>query len=336
LNFTLGRFCFFFFCLLPVAGIAAASAHAKALALRERDPIEAEALLARFVKETGSDKLRRAARYDLFYLRLSNNRLVEAFGQGLSDSFRRKYREAVSMRFNLTPKQASRLIGRLEKACGEKEISDSLGAFLSSGQYGAAVYEFAIRTMQNCQIESAAEILSPEIWAAKAASERRLALKLLKIRYSLDDAALATEQLANIATVDAELLAATPVLSAQHILLQARVALAQGDLSLADSHCKALVGRHAKSQREACRFLTAFHLAENEQFTEAYKLLQAVEIAPSQIDYRLMRLTLAVAVKRVGVSKLQKFTRRASYRYSAASVRALAEKVIAGENKTQN
>ncbi|AFM14530.1 hypothetical protein Turpa_3896 [Turneriella parva DSM 21527] len=307
--------------------LAAASLHSRALALKESDPVEAEALLVRFIQATGSDKLRRAAGYDLFYLRLAQNRLVEAFQQGQSKAFQRKYREAVAMRFNLQPRVTSGLLNRLAAICAQKEISEASHGYFAQVKFGAAAFEFAVRVMQSCKVENAESVLPELAQGAKAANERQLTLKLLKIRYGIEETALAGQQLAELATLDADLLAANSTLEGQFYLLQARLAMEQGDLETAEARCKALPGKTSKSLRAACNFLLAYHLALNERFAEGYRLIQHAEIPKANIDNRLLRLTLAVGAGQAPPKKLRKFQKRASYRYSATSLKDLAERV---------
>jgi hypothetical protein len=248
------KFVILTFCVLATP-IAAASLRSRAMALKESDPAEAEALLVRFIHETGSEKLRRAARYDLFYLRLSNNRLVEAFQQGQEKAFRRKYHEAVAMRYNLQPKATSRLVSRLASICAKKEISEEGREYFALARFGAAVYEFAIRVMQSCKIESAPSVLPEPTMGARAANERQLTLKLLKIRYGIEETALAGQQLAELATLDADLLAANATLQGQFDLLQARLAMEQGDLGTAGARCKALPGKNHQIAADGLPFL---------------------------------------------------------------------------------
>ena len=311
-----------------VATLGAATPYSRALSLRESDPVEAEALLVQVLQQSAGDKRHRAARYDLFYLRLRHNRLAEAFRQGLTKPFNRKYVDAIATRFHLNEAVARRLIGRLAKTCEQKEIRDTTVVYFSRSKFGAAVYEFAIRVLQNCQVEDAESLLPTDMLAEKSANERELALKLLKIRYGIADAALAEQQLAQITLQDSDILQASPALNAQFILLQARIAMEAEDLPAAESRCKTINSKGARAMRSACQFLLAYHLGKNEKFTEGYRLIRDAEVSPVQIDNRLLRLTLAVGSGTLPVAKLRKFCRRASYPYSAKSLRQLAQQVF--------
>ncbi len=325
----LRHFCICFFTLGFVANIGATTPYNRALALRETDPVEAEALLVQVLQQSAGDKRHRAARYDLFYLRLRHMRLAEAFRQGVSKPFSRRYVDAVATRFHLNEAVTRRLISRLAASCEKKEISEATEAYFFKAKFGAAVYEYAIRVLQSCQVTDAESLLPKDILVNAAETERELALKLLKVRYGIAEFALAEQQLAQLTLHDAELLQANPALNAQFVLLQARVDMEKADLPAAGARCKAILGKGTQSMRSACRFLLAYHLAKTGEYSEAYKLVRNEEISPVQIDNRLLRFALAVGSGALPPAKLHKFTRRASYRYTAQSLRELAQQVLA-------
>ncbi len=318
--------------LVTTAAAHAASAYDRALALRETDPVEAEALLDRFIRSGPTDKRARAARHELFYLRLKNNRLVEAYPQARTKSFGKKYREAVTLRYNLRPKAVARLLGMLAEGCEEKNAGEGLQMFLNDQKAGAAVYEYAIRVLENCKVEDAANLLPSEKLNEPAGDERELALKLLVARYAISDNIRAGQIAEVVAAVDAPVLQKSRLLSAQLALIRARLAVAAGDLERAKEHCKTISGPGLKPVKDACRFLIAVGLANQSDFAEGYKLVAALEIPPAHIDHRLVRVCLGVAAGKISREKLEKFVRRASYRYSAPVLRELTDKVLSQQD----
>ena len=81
--------------------------------------------------------------------------------------------------------------------------------------------------------------------------------------------------------------------------------------------------------RKACLYLKGFALLKDKKYAQAAKVLNALKAEPREIDNRLLKLTAAVAARQVPVSKLNKYARRASYRYQAKVLRELAAEITA-------
>lgn len=318
--------CFFIAFASQIFGV---SAYNRALSLRESDPIEAEALLEKFIHIGAGDKLVRAARHDLFYLRLSNNRLVEAYAQAKTKTFARKYREALALRFNMRQKTVARLMALYAQACNEGEVGDSLPAYLSGQKAGAAVYEFSIRVLEKCKIDDGSSLLQDEIISQPARDLRELALKLLVARYAIGEVGAAQQIVDSIEATDTVFLQESKPLAAQLQLLRARIAIVDADLVRAQENCNEIGGAGTRPAKDACQFLVAVGWANTGNFERGYKLISALALTPNQIDNRLARIALGVASGKIAPEKLKRFVRRASYHFCAPILRQLATNVLA-------
>jgi hypothetical protein len=326
----------FLLALLLLTGNAEAgnADYRRAKALAQSDPLEAEALYERFMRETPNGKIRRAANYDLFYLRLRNARLVEAFAQSANKEFGRKFSTAVADAYGISEAQASGLVRRLRLVCAEEEDVSRLGDYLRQGKMPAPVWDFALRVMLRCGVKSRSQIFAPDLFELERPTRLQTALRLIAVREQLFvDPERASELFAITRTAAQEQHAADEQLHMQLALLEARIAAAQEDYDSAIALCNALATEEeAKPVKSACDLLVAHALLKQGDAANAWKRIRRVPVNPTELDTRLLRLTVAVAA---GVEKpeaLVRFGKRASYAYCARSLRELAGSVLAQKN----
>lgn len=325
------------FLLTAVARAEARSAdYRRAQALVKSDPLEAEALYERFIRETSNDKMRRAAGYDLFFLRLRHRRLVEALVQSRQKQFRRKYNTALSDAYGITNAQAASLARHLRSACAREEQPDRIGSFLRAEHLPAPVWDFALRVLLRCGIEGRSQLIATHLFEAGKVTRLQMALRLIAVREQLyADADKAAKLLAATRAVAEEHFADDEQLELQFILLEARLAAVREEYDAVIERCTELPpGKHATQANAACDLLVTHALLQKGEAAQAWKRIRKVRVNPLDLDKRLLRLVAAVAAGVVEPEKLMRFSRRASYSYCASSLRQLAGSVI--EEKIPN
>jgi hypothetical protein len=327
-----GRFFFLLVLLLLSVNAEAGNAdYRRARALAESDPMEAEALYEKFLRETSNRKLRRAANYELFFLRLRNARLVEAFAQSANKDFDRKFRTAVADAYSISEAQASGLVRRLRAVCANEKDVSRLGDYLRRQEMSAPVWDFALRVMLRCGVQGRSQIFAADLFELERPTRLQTALRLIAVREQLFvDPERASELFAITRTAAQEQYAADEQLHVQLFLLEARIAALQEDYDSAIALCNALATEEkAKPVKSACDLLVAHALLQQGDAANAWKRIRRVPVKPIDMDTRLLRLTVAVAAGREKPEELVRFSKRASYAYCARSLRELAESVLA-------
>ena len=326
-------------CLLAAAFLLTVVARAearspdyrRAQALVKSDPLEAEALYERFIRETPHDKMRRAAGFDLFFLRLRNGRFVEALVQSGQKQFTRKYHTALSDAYGITNAQAASLARHLRAACAKEEQPDTIGSFLRAQHVPASVWDFALRVLLRCGIKGRSQVFAADLFEGGKVTRLQVALRLIAVREQLYvEGGKATELLAATRAVAEEHFADDELLKLQFILLEARIAAVREEYDAVIERCTDLPpGKHATQANAACDLLVTHALLQKGEAAQAWKRIRKVQVDPLDLDKRLLRLVAAVAAGVVEPEKLAHFSRRASYGYCASSLRQLAGSVIA-------
>lgn len=314
---------------------ARTSDYRRAQTLAKTDPLEAEALFERFIRETPNGKVRRAANYELFYLRLRNGRLAEAFVQSGNREFGKKFNTAVADAYGITGEQASGLVRRLRAVCAEEGEVSRLGYYLRQGQMPAPVWDFALRVMLRCKATGRSDIFASDLFELERATRLQTALRLIAVREQLyADADRASDLFAITRAAAEAQYGEDEQLKIQLIVLGARIAAAKEDYEQAIARCADLPATKAARQaRATCDVLVAHALFRQGDSGQAWKTLRKVPLTPMEPDTRLLRLTVAVAAGVTEPEKLTAFTQRASYPYCARSLRELAQTVLAGKNR---
>lgn len=328
-----------FFCLLVTfltvgSAEARTSDYRRAQVLAKSDPLEAEALYERFMRETPNAKIRRAANYELFYLRLSNGRLAEALAQSGNKEFGKKFSTAVADAYGITGEQASGLVRRLRAICAEEGEVSPLGNYLRQRQMPAPVWDFTLRAMLRCKATGRSQIFAPDLFELERPTRLQTALRLIAVREQLyADADKAAQLFAITRSAAEEQFAGDEQIKVQLIVLGARIAAAKEDDAQAFALCEELPpGQPAKQARAACDLLLAHALLKKHEPAKAWKKIRQVPVNQLELDNRLLRLAVAVAAGVAKPEKLATFAKRASYPYCARSLRELAESVLAENN----
>lgn len=302
----------------------------RATGLIEEDPLEADALFASVIRNSGEAKIRRAAIHQLFYLRLRSGRVAEAFSLVSSESMRKKYETAMAAQLKIPEKSAERLIQRLRSACTKSYDLQKLVDYLVEKKAGVAAYDFSYRVLKKCRPADALEIL-PVPEPEGELDRRALALALVAIREGKSaGSGLEPAQLLNeLRSKAAGVLDKDASLRGQLLIIEARQAVKNADFPLVAENCRQVAAEEVlKKFRGQCRLLTAFALLKEGKPAEAYVRLAAQKIQPAQIDNRLLRLIAGVTAGKIPRERLRKFMQRASYPECAPVLRELAENTL--------
>jgi hypothetical protein len=319
-----------FVCLLNGVAAAKPNAYFRATGLVEEDPLEADALFASVIRNSGEAKIRRAAMHQLFYLRLRSGRIAEAFPLVSSEAMRDKYDAAVAAHLKIPEKNAGQLIQRLRSACGKNYDLQKLAGYLEEKKAGVASYDFALRVLKKCRSEDALEIL-PQPEPETDLDKRALALALIAIREgnAVEDGIPVNDRIGELRSRGAAVFGKDAALRGQLLIIEARLALRNSDFPTLTENCRQISEDNAlKKFRGQCRFLTAFALIKEGKPDEAYLSLATQKIEPGQVDHRLLRIIAGVAAGKMPREKLRKFMQRASYPECAPILRELAENTL--------
>lgn len=286
------------------------------------------------MKTTDDDRLRRAADYDLFFLRLRQGRLAEAFSQTGKKSFAKKYAAALAESYGLSPQSAAQLTRYLKKACSRAAPVSRVGDFLREESLGAPVYDFSLRVLQRCNAPEPDGLFAPDLFSGERATRLKTALRLIAIREQIYvDVQHAGELFAVTREAAEAQYAADKDLGAQLLVLGARIAVAKRDHAGALALCDRLLsGRSALPAAEACALIAAYALLEQGDIPAARSRIRRVRVRPQNLDARLLRLTVAVAAGDFEPAKLRSFAGRASYPYCARSLREQSESILVQMN----
>lgn|GEM_PF-6052008 len=333
----------FGFLLIFLSGVqfalrAASSSYERAKELMEDDPLEADAQLSDTIKKTGNAKIRRAAKYDLFYLRLRLGRFSEAYPLATGKGMRSRLVKTAAAQFRTTEGKLSRVIAAIDAECRPDGEAEHIAEILTQTKSSAAVYDFALQRLEACKFKERLAIfpvLSKE--KQQISDARLLHIYVLKARslISAGEYETAQEGLLQIREAAADLIAQNGAFELPLFLAEARNAALQARADEVTAICKNISAREdAFSARKACLYLKGYALLKLQKYPEAAKILNALKAEPREIDNRLLKLTAAVASHQIPAAKLRKYTRRASYRYQARVLRELAAEIapVAAEN----
>lgn len=297
----------------------------------EDDPLEADALLSDTIRNSGNAKIRRAAKYDLFYLRLRLGRFSEAYPLATGKGMRSRLIKTAAAQFRSTEGKISRVIAAIDAACGPEGETGRVGEILAESRSTAAVYDFALQRLEACKAKDRLGIFPVLSREKQQISEARLLnIYVLKARslISAGEYETAHEGLAQIREAAADLIAQNAALELPLLLAEARNAALQVHGDEVTAICKNISAREdALSARKACLYLKGYTAIKMQKYPEAAKILNALKAEPREIDNRLLKLTAAVASHQIPATKLRKYTRRASYRYQAKVLRDLAAEI---------
>lgn len=331
-------FAFLYFCLLFTLALHAGDRnYQRAQSLIDDDPLEADALLADTIRTTGNAKIRRAARYDLFYLRLRLGRFSEAYPLATGKGMRSRFIKTAAAHFRSTEAKLSRVIAATDEECDPQGDAGRVGQVLAQNKGNAALYDFALQRLESCKTKEMLPIFPVLAKENQQISETRLLnIYTLKVRslISAGEYETAEQGIALIREAAADLLSQNAALEWPLLLAEARSAALQANTDAVGGLCKKLGSEEAAAAaRKACLYLKGFALLKSQKYAEAAKVLNALKAEPREIDNRLLKLTAAVAARQVPVGKLHKYTRRASYRYQAKVLRDLAGEITAAADE---
>lgn len=316
---------------------AAPGAYQRAQQLIEDDPLEADALLADTIKGTGNAKIRRAARYDLFYLRLRLGHFSEAYPLATGKGMRSRFVKTAAAQFRTTESKLSRVITATDEECSSDGDAARVGQVLGQNKGNAALYDFALQRLEACKTKDALAIFPVLAKENQQISEPRLLnVYALKARSLISAGNYETAQagIALIREAAADLLAKNAALEWPLFLAEARNAALQGNADEVGALCKKFgTDEDAAAARRACLYLRGFALLKGKKYAEAAKVLNALSADMREIDNRLLKLTAAVAAKQVPPAKLRKYGMRASYRNQAKVLRDLAAEILAAREE---
>lgn len=323
--------------MFPLALNAGGRNYQRAQSLIEDDPLEADALLADAIRATGNAKIRRAARYDLFYLRLRLGRFSEAYPLATGKGMRKRLIKSAAAQFRTNEAKLSRVIAATDEECSADGDAGRVGQILAQSKGNAALYDFALQRLEACKMKETRPIFPVLAKENQLISETRLLnIYALKARslISAGDYETAQQGIALIREAAADLLSKNAALEWPLLLAEARSAALQANADAVAGLCKKLGSdEDAAAARKACLYLKGFALLKGRKYAEAAKVLNALKAEPREIDNRLLKLAAAVAARQVPVAKLHKYTRRASYRYQARVLRDLAAEITAGADE---
>ncbi len=324
--------------LIPLQLPAASRGYQRAQQLIEDDPLEADALLADTIKSTGNAKIRRAARYDLFYLRLRLGRFSEAYALATGKGMRSKLMKTAAAQFRTTESKLSRVMTAPDQECGAEGDAGRVGQVLAQNKANAALYDFALQRLEACKAKETLSIFPVLTQENQQITEtRQLNIYALKVRtlISAGEFEVAKEGLTLIREAAQDLLAKNAALEWPLLLAESRIAAMQGNAEDVGALCKKLgTAEEAAAARSACLYLKGFALLKTGRYAEASGVLRALKPEPREIDNRLLKLAAVVAAGQAPSARLRKYSRRASYRYQAKVLRDLAAEILgsASEN----
>lgn len=302
----------------------------RAQSLVSSDPLEAEALYERFLANAKDIKRRRAANYELFFLRLKHARLIEAFTQADNKSLGKKYYQAVADQFTIQRHQASVLVHNLRAACKGKKSAAHVGEYLRRHNLPAPLWDFSLRVLKRCTVENRSTIFSDDLFETPNAARSVVLLRLMAIREQLYTDAEKAEQLLLFTRQDAERYADDTALAAQFAVLEARIADEREDYEKALRICDSLDHEEVPAQAvTSCNLFAAHALLRLGHAERAFRRIAKVSLARQNLDGRLLRLVIGVEAGKVERRRLKQFTQRASYRYCARRLRDLAAATLA-------
>lgn len=317
---------------------AADGTYYRALGLVEEDPLEADALLADTLKNTQSAKVRRAAKYDLFYLRLRLGRFSEAYPLATGKGLRGKFLKAAAAQFHTDEAKLSKVISVIDTECGPTGDAARVGQILAKARSPAAVFDFALQRLEACRVPDTLNLFPVLAKEEQQISDNRIYnIYILKLRtlISAGEYEIVPEAISRIREAAADLLARNAALELPLSLVEARYEAMAGTAEAVATICKNLSAReNAAHAVRACLYLKGYSLLKEKKYAEAAKTLNALKAEPREINNRLLKLTAAAASHQVSVTKLKKYIRRSSYRYQAKVLRELSAQVLeaGGEN----
>lgn len=324
--------------LIPLANAFAAgnNSYYRGLGLVEEDPLEADALLSAALKTTTNDRIRRAARYDLFYLRLRLGRFVEAYPLASTKSMRRKFVAAAAPQLRIPEARFERLLSALDRECAAREDGDAgrVGEWFAKTKNPAALYDFAYRRLEACKVAEPEGIFP-------AMPEKVDDMRIVQIRLVAERLTAANREysenkqaLAALREASSSLSETSSQLAVQLDLAEARLAALAGQMAETDTTCARLRSTEGGAfARRACAYLRGYAALKSTEYARADKILSVLKVEPREIDNRLLKVMAAVAAGRTGREKLRRFMKRASFRYNAAPLRNLAEEISAAKSE---
>ncbi len=323
LRFALGLFAGLIF----VQAITARNRYYRAQALLEKDPLEAEALLVRFIDKTHDTKMRRAANYQLFYLRLKQHRFAQAFLQATQKEMRKKFSTALSELWQMDESESGTLLTRLRTSCESKADLTDVRETLSSKPFPIEAYDFTLEVLALCKVPQRSQIFAPNLFEIENPSALERRLQLVAVREQMyADSATARSLLKYIKKNDDP---QDIQKNAQYLLFSARIASLENNHDQVHESCAQISKKKKVAPlRRACDFLVVFSFLMTSDFNAAYELVQKMHIRPAEIDYRLLRVSAAVLSGNEPLVELKRFTKRASYLYCAASLRDWVESML--------
>lgn len=309
----------------------AASPYQRALQLAESDPLEAEALLEQVRQGAGNAKLRRAAAIQLFYLRLGNGRLVEAYPLLRGKSQHKKFIGALSTQLHTSASSTVRLLHAVKVECKAAGDAAAVGSILDEQAYPATAYDFSLRLLRKCGAKNLAKIFPPEILGAEIADIRSAQIILVYVREvkGEDAARVAHELIERLKNFALHSAGAQNDLLQQAALAEARLAARNEEHADVVRLCDGIrdVGE-SRNILTACAYLSGFAYAHLGQTKKAHAILSAQKANATDVDHRLLKLTVAVAAGNAPKKSLKAYMRRASYPYCAAILRKFASEVV--------
>ncbi|MCX7633890.1 MAG: hypothetical protein N2Z22_11225 [Turneriella sp.] len=291
------------------------------------DPLEAEALYEHFLANSQNPKLRRAAVYELFFLRLRQQRFAAAFRQAENSPFAQHYHKSLAASLGLKLNMAKLLVSKLRKSCDDSQKIFDLQQLLRNG-YPISAWDFALQVLHDCGMEDPTLLFPEEIFSEEESdiTPRNIQLQLLAAREQIATAPETAAQLLVRARNDIEVnFPDDHKLQLQLLSLEAQLALHWQDYAMAIAKCQKVRG-NAKVSR-ACRFIRAYALLKLQEPHKAWQEIVKIQLQPWELDYRLLKIIVGVAAGQIPEESLQQFRRRLSYTQCARELRELANQL---------
>jgi hypothetical protein len=308
------------------------TAYQKGKELMDEDPAEAEAWLSIAFKDVANSKIRRAARYDLFYLRLRHGRTAEALPLASTKTMHRRLRIAVADGLGISGRSAGQIIAYLSSACQTKKVSEKLRVYLESDVRSIREIDFAVRTGRACGVRDFAAMIP--VGKLAEGGRRQINRELYRLReaiYEPDlDATIAA--LSKLREASSDAIEGEKSLQLQLLLLEARIAARQEDFTVLTERCAEIRKLQAKgSSARSCIFLETYGHMHRGQAQQAWKLIGKVRLGAYETDNRLLVLVTAVAAKKRPRNELLRWLRRKSASDLAPMLRELAKSYASAE-----
>ncbi|MBV6494881.1 MAG: hypothetical protein LDLANPLL_02918 [Turneriella sp.] len=310
---------------------AKASLYSRAQKLSSIDPREAEALYSKFITKTTDSKLKRAAKHELFTLRLNEGRLAEAFFQLQNKSFHKRFLSAMEENFRIPSLRANSLTKLLQMECSPDANIQKIKNYLQKIKANVAIYQFVLTVLFNCGAKDNLEVLPDLEYIAKDLDDYKFYLGLFTLQELLGKGDLehAKEYLYFLSNTALPQLNNPHKLMQQIVVAEARVELKAGNWEKVEQVCLKLQDIPQKSAaRKACTYLRAFASIKQEDYISAHRSLIKIKIHPHEIDNRLLKLIAAFGAGKLEEEKLRKFMRRVSYPECAKILRRAANEVL--------